>query len=106
MKSIAKNSRLLSKIPFGLSIACATLLTLSTDAHANGKVYPGSLCWGNPLEGSNLVHTAGGNVMNITDYYADAWCPLITDNTGNQAGLSRVRVSISESWEPDEGYCE
>lgn len=74
-------------------------------ATADGKVYPGSVCSGNPFYGL-LIHNWSGSASNINVYAGSGvWCPIVMDHYGNTAGLSRARAYIQEMNQPGSTTC-
>jgi hypothetical protein len=105
------NSTFLFKLSRLLFIAGLTFLGLGRTASAalDGKVYPGTLCWSNALFTGLLYHHWQGLVVNYDGNWVETWCPIITDNESNTAGLNRLRVSVHESapgWNAGGSFCD
>jgi hypothetical protein len=73
------------------------LASTADPANADGKVYPGALCSGQPLNVSSLTHTANGELKNTSSSASrTTHCPIMTDSYTSKAGAI-ARFYVRES---------
>jgi hypothetical protein len=75
------------------------LASTADPANADGKVYPGAMCSGTPLNVSSLNHTATGELKNTSSSLTrTTHCPIMTDTYNSKNGaIGRFYVRESNA---------